>query len=184
MNITHNLWRRHERGFSYVMVLAAVVVTGIMAEVATTLTSHEVRVDREAELLFRGRAYQNAIESYYVAGEAVKQLPTKLEDLLKDPRFPKKHHIRQLYSDPMATDEKEEWTLIRGSDGGISGVASKGKDKPIKNANFPPKYDKFAGAESYEDWIFEYVPPPSAVKPPVQPQAPAQPVGPPVLKTN
>ena len=176
--------RHRQAGFSYIMVLAAVVVTGIMAEVATTLVSHEMRVDREAELMFRGRAYQRAIESYYTAGETVKRLPPNLEDLLEDPRSPRKHHIRQLYPDPMGTDEKKEWTLIRGADGGISGVASKGKNEPIKKANFPPKYDKFAGAETYEDWIFEYVPPVPPIKAPTQPGAPAQPVGPPVLKTN
>lgn len=176
--------RRQDRGFSYIMVLAAVVVTGIMAEVATTLTSHQVRADREAELLFRGIAYQKAIESYYLAGEAVKQLPRTLEDLVEDPRFPKKHHIRMLYPDPMGTDDKKEWTLIHGLDGGISGVASRGKLEPLKQANFPPKYEIFVGAESYADWIFEFTPPLPPPKAPVQPNAPGQPVGPPVLKTN
>ena len=176
--------RRQDRGFSYIMVLAAVVVTGIMAEVATTLTSREVRANREAELLFRGMAYERAIESYYTAGEGVKHLPRNLEDLVDDPRFPEKHHIRQLYPDPMGIDEKKEWTLVRGPDGGIAGVVSQGKGEPNKQANFPPNYDKFMGAESYADWIFEYTPPAPPPKVPVQPRAPTQPVGPPVLKMN
>ena len=174
-----------DRGFSYIIVLAAIVIVGIMAEVTTTLASHEVRVDREAELLYRGMAYRRAVESYYLAGEKVKQFPRNLEDLAKDPRFPKRHHIRRLYPDPMGKGKKE-WTLVRAPDGGIAGVASQGSEEPIKQANFPKEMEKFAGAKAYSEWIFEYVPPPPPPAPVRVPRTPGAPplVAPPVLKTN
>lgn len=165
------------------MVLVAVVVIGIMAEMATSVSSRTVQADRETELLFRGQAYQRAIRGYYEAGSPIKHYPRNLEDLLNDPRFPnKKHYLRALYQDPMAKDGKGEWLLVRSADGGISGVASSSKEEPLKKANFPKGSEKFSGAKAYAEWIFEFVPPP-AVAPVPAPVAPSQVTQPPVLKT-
>lgn len=138
------------------MVLAAVVIVGILADAAVALSSRMTRADREAELLFRGQAYRNAIKSYYEAGNPVKAYPRALEGLLKDPRFPNKHHLRTLYADPLGQDKG--WVLIRAPDGGIAGVASASKEEPLKKANFPKGLEKFEAAQSYSDWVFEYVP--------------------------
>ncbi len=151
------------------MVLVAVVVVGIMASVVTTLSSYEVRAEREAELIFRGLAYRRAIRSYYEAGGAVKTFPRSLEDLLKDPRFPRKHHIRKLYRDPIVPGKEDEpltWQLIPARDGGIGGVASSSTTEPLKQDNFPKELERFTGAKSYSEWRFVFepapVPPPSA----------------------
>ena len=156
-----------ERGFTYVMVLVAVISLGILMEVATIHTSRAQQAEREAELLYRGLAYRNAIKSYYEAGKPVKKYPKSLEDLVKDPRSVHKRHLRVLYPDPMTRD-KSEWLLVRAIDGGISGVASTSKDAPIKTANFPAGLERLEGAKSYADWIFEYVPlqQPGLPKPP------------------
>lgn len=156
--------KRRSSGFSYAIVLAAIVIIGIVVEAAHVTTWRALRADREAELLFRGQAYRSAIQSYYQSNGA---FPRSLEDLLKDPRSASKRHIRALYPDPMAKDEKGEWRLVR-APGGISGVASTSADEPMKQANFPLGLEKFAGAKSYSEWIFEYVP---------QPVAPAKPGG-------
>lgn len=164
--------RNNQRGFTYVMVLAALVIVGILAESAVALSSHMNQADREAELLFRGQAYRHAIQSYYEAGNPVKTYPRALEDLLKDPRFPNKHHLRALYADPV--NAGKEWTLIRAPDGGIAGVASASKEEPLKKANFPKGLEKFEAAQSYADWIFEYTPSPiSASFPRVTSPSPA-----------
>ena len=155
------------------MVLAAVVVVGILAESAVALSSRMTQADREAELLFRGQAYRNAIKSYYEAGNPVKAYPRTLEGLLKDPRFPNKHHLRTLYADPLGQDKG--WVLIRASDGGIAGVASSSKAEPLKKANFPKGLEKFEAAQSYSDWIFEYTPLPSPVPSPPSTMAPSSP---------
>lgn len=173
-----------ERGFSYALVLAAVVILGIVAEAAHLTTWRILKAEREQELLFRGEAYRRAIRSYYESGGAIKQFPRSLDDLVKDSRTASgRRHIRALYPDPMNKDEKPEWTLIRAPDGGISGVASQSRDVPLKQANFPKEFEKFAGATSYAEWVFEYQP--QAVLSPGQttPAIP-KPAGPPVLKTN
>lgn len=163
-----------QAGFTYVMVLAAVVVIGILAEAATAVSSRAVQVDRESELLFRGRAYQRAIRSYYEAGNPIKQYPRNLEDLLHDPRFPNKRHLRILYLDPMAKDDKGTWLLVRAADGGIAGVASSSKEEPLKKANFPREFEKFTEAKTYSEWVFDYTPRQLLLQP-MQTQTPTTP---------
>src|SRR3970282_1028445 len=90
-----------ERGFSYVMVLAAIVIVGIVVEAAHVTTWRVVRADREAELLFRGLSCRTAVRSFHQANGA---FPRSLEDLLEDPRSASKRHIRALYPDPMSRD--------------------------------------------------------------------------------
>jgi type II secretory pathway pseudopilin PulG len=143
-----------------VIVLAALVIIAIVLEAAQVTTWRVVRSDREAELLFRGQAYRNAIASFYQSNGA---FPRSLEDLLKDPRSVSKRHIRALYPDPLSKDPKQEWRLVRVG-GGISGVASTSSDEPLKRANFPAGFESFAGARSYSDWVFEFTPLPE--KPP------------------
>lgn len=145
-----------QSGFTYLGVLAVIVIMGIMGQAAVTLQSHRKRVDQEAELLFRGQAYVAAVGGYYQAGEPVRQYPRNLDDLLYDRRFLHKRHIRRLYDDPVAGGD---WILVRAADGGIAGVVSSSDAGPIKRANFPKGLEAFEGAGSYADWIFEYVPP-------------------------
>jgi type II secretory pathway pseudopilin PulG len=154
---------KRERGFTYTMVLVAIVVIGILAGVANISTAHVVQRDREEELMFRGIAYRNAIQHYYAVA---RRYPRSLSDLVKDSRFAHHIYLRTLYADPMAGREGEErsksenggWQLIRAADGGIAGVASHSRQKPIKKANFPPGFENFEGAKSYAEWAFEYAP--------------------------
>ena len=148
--------RSSARGFTYVTVLAAVVIVGIVAEAGRATTWRALKADREAELIFRGLAYRNAIRSFHVTNGV---LPRSLEDLEKDPRSPTKRHIRRLYRDPVSKDDKGEWRLVTAIDGGIAGVASASSEQPLKQANFPVELEKFTGAQSYSEWIFEYAPP-------------------------
>lgn len=148
------------------MVLVAVVVVGLLVGVGHGLTSRIVQADREAELIFRGLAYKNAIKRYHTTHQA---FPRALEDLLKDPKRAHKRYLRVLYPDPVAKGE-QQWTLVRAADGGISGVASSGTETPLKQANFSKEMEAFAGAQSYSDWVFEYVPKqmPTGTKPVLQ----------------
>ncbi len=145
-----------EAGFTYLGVLAVVVIMGIMGEVVVTLDSQRRKLDREAELLFRGQSYVRAIRSYYDVEDPVKHYPRNLDDLLLDSRFIHKRHIRRLYNDPITG---EEWVLVRAADGGIAGVVSASDTAPVKRANFPKGLETFEGAGSYADWVFEFVPP-------------------------
>ena len=143
-------------GFTYLVVLAVVVVMGVSAEATVRLTSTIIKREKEQELLFRGQAYINAIQSYYLSGKTTKSFPKKLEDLLKDSRYIQKRHIRKLYSDPFTN--KSDWMLIRNKNGGINGVASRSESIPSKVANFPIGLGAFEKAETYSQWHFKYIP--------------------------
>lgn len=165
-------------GFSYLLVLVAIVIIGILVEVAHVTTWRVLKVDREAELLYRGRAYRRAIESYYNTNG---RFPRSLGDLIKDPNWASRHHLRALYTDPMAVGEKKDWVLVYSQSGGISGVASSSTEKPFKQTNFPKDLEKFNGAKSYKDWLFEFSPKTVARQP--SPSFGRTPATPPVLKT-
>jgi hypothetical protein len=137
------------------MVMATVVVVGIGASSAVELTSSIKMKEDEIELIYRGMAYKKAIKSYYISGKSVKTFPRELSDLLLDPRYAHRRHIRQLYKDPI---NDQDWRLIRAPDGGIQGIASKSKKKPRKSGNFPLGLESFKNSEHYSDWIFTYDP--------------------------
>ncbi len=122
-----------QSGFTYIGVLVVVVVIGIMAQTAVMFESHRKKVDLEAELLFRGQAYMAAIRSYYEIEKPANSYPRSLDQLLYDPRFSHRRHIRKLYDDPITGGD---WVVIRGADGGISGVVSSSEMRPIKQANW------------------------------------------------
>lgn len=138
------------------MMLIAIVAISLFAGIAAQTSSSIAKAEKEKELIFRGLAYRNAIASYYKAGRLRKEYPTSLESLLKDPRFPNKHHIRQLYTDPITNTNK--WTLVYGKEGGIIGVASKDSSIPIRKKNFPKGLNHFENAQTYQDWHFTWSP--------------------------
>jgi type II secretory pathway pseudopilin PulG len=142
-----------QRGFSYILMLVAVIASGIMAGTASVPTSRLLAAEREQELLFRGLAYRNAIRNYYVTA---RRYPRSLNELVKDSGFAHRVYLRALYTDPLSPGSKGEWKLIRAADGGISGVASRSTATPMKQANFPDGLENFAGATTYADWVFEY----------------------------
>lgn len=142
----------NERGATLMVVLVAVVVLGLSAGIAGTTWTSVMQQSREEQLLFRGDQYRRAIASYYEAGTG--DLPLRLEDLLKDPRYPGiVRHLRQLYPEPMPNSE---WELIRDPQGRLRGVRSSSTDKPFKTKNFPEEYRKFERAETYHDWEFVF----------------------------
>jgi type II secretory pathway pseudopilin PulG len=139
-------------GYAYLMLLVTAASIGLIAAVlGVIIFSRDVRVEKERELMFRGVAYMNAISSYYSASPGMKVYPRNLSDLLSDPRFPTKRHIRKLYNDPITGGE---WVLVTTADGGICGVASSSKAKPLKQENFPQQLKSFEGAKHYSDWVF------------------------------
>jgi type II secretory pathway pseudopilin PulG len=153
----------NQKGYSLVVVMVAVIIMGILAEAAISLDSYRIKKSKEAELLYRGLAYQNAILSYSNASvSSQRNYPKHLKDILFYPRFSHRLHIRYLYSDPMLLKTKninreieEQWRILRNEKGGIVGVASKNKGKPLKKAFFPPSLIHFTQAKQYSDWVFD-----------------------------
>jgi type II secretory pathway pseudopilin PulG len=146
---------KRQHGFTY---LGALFLVALMAG-ALALTGEvwetSARREKEAELLYVGNQYRQAIASYYWAGP--KQYPKSLEDLLRDQRKPGiERHLRKLYPDPVAG--KEEWGLVRAYDGGIQGVYSLSPARPAKRYGFKPRDRELEGAATYTDWKFIHTP--------------------------
>lgn len=145
---------RHHRGFTYLTILFIVAIMGIGLALVGEMWHTAVVRDKEAELLYAGNQYRNAIARYYIAGP--QQYPRSLSDLLKDPRKPGiERYLRKLYRDPVTDGD---WGIVKAPDGGIMGVHSVSEDKPRKTARFKLRDGGFAGAASYSDWKFVYVP--------------------------
>jgi type II secretory pathway pseudopilin PulG len=150
---------KRSSGFAYAGLLFAIVVLGMVLATVGTMWSFSSRRDREAQLLWTGEKYREAIASYFLHGPAgVRQYPQSLDDLLADSRSGMvKRHLRRLYVDPVTG--KADWQLERLADGAIIGVRSASRDRPIKQANFRPEKAGFEAAECYCDWLFSYRPP-------------------------
>jgi type II secretory pathway pseudopilin PulG len=150
---TVGLPSRKQNGFSYVMLLAILAIVGIFMGAAAEVSSRVAQSAREKELIFRGVAYLKAITSYYQATNGYRHYPRSLEELIQDPRFPNRRHLRKLYDDPIS--KQHQWRLIRAVDGGISGVCSSSDNEPLKKSGFPRGLVSFEGAERYSDWCFD-----------------------------
>ena len=139
-------------GFTYLGVLFLIVVMGMGLASAGELWSTASRRDREKQLLWVGTQYAQALRSYYRSSPGLAQYPKELADLLDDQRFPEaRHHLRQLYPDPIG---QGEWALQRGFDGRITGLNSPSTELPLKQADFPSQWSDFSAMDSYKDWQF------------------------------
>jgi len=156
-----------QRGFTYLGLMIIVAVMGMGLAAFGTIYSQTAQRDKEAELLFVGEQFRQAIGSYYKMGPGG-QYPKKLEDLVEDKRFPMPvRHLRRIYADPITGSA--DWGIVETPDkAGIMGVYSRSEEKPIKQGNFSPKQE-FDEAENYTKWTFVYTPPSTT-----QTQAPAQ----------
>ncbi len=144
--------RLRAMGFTYIGVLAAVVIMGAVLGATAEVWHTALQRDKERELLFVGNQFRQAIRLYYRAG---KRYPVNLEDLLKDPRQPStQRYLRKIYHDPITG--KAEWGLTLDTNGKIIGVHSLSEDQPIKVSGFSMANQDFEGAEKYSDWIFSY----------------------------
>jgi type II secretory pathway pseudopilin PulG len=144
-----------QRGFTYLGLLFAVMVIGLMLTVAARVWRTTVQREHETELLWVGHAYRMAISAYFAAGH---RYPATLHDLLIDDRFPvPKHYLRQLYPDPMTG--QADWTLIKTPDqSGIQGVVSTSQGTPIKRQGFDLVDSAFKDKDCYCQWQFLYLP--------------------------
>jgi type II secretory pathway pseudopilin PulG len=144
------------RGFAYLTILFIVaIMTSGLAVIGEVWHTAAVR-EREAELLFIGNEYRNAIGRYVLTG-LQQQYPRALADLIKDPRQPGTvRHLRRLYPDPITG--AADWGLVKAPDGGIAGVYSLSEEKPLKTSGFAVRDAALEGKTKYADWQFIYAP--------------------------
>jgi type II secretory pathway pseudopilin PulG len=141
-------------GFTYVALLAAIVIIGITLGATGKYWSSVTARDKEEELLFRGEQYRAAIERYYRAVPGRNEYPQSIDDLLKDNRTAQgRRHLRQKYRDPITG---EDFEVIREQARGnrITGVFSKSDREPLRKKGFPEPYQEFEGKNKYSEWKF------------------------------
>lgn len=98
-------WRRRrgEDGFNLVVLVMAVTTLNILVAMALPSWSQFIRREKEADLIFRGLQYAEAIRVFQIRNN---RMPTRLKELIEvEPRS-----IRQLWKNPMAEDGA--WLLL------------------------------------------------------------------------
>jgi hypothetical protein len=149
---------RRQGGLTYLTVLFFVAASGAMLAATSTIWSHERQRQKEAELIWIGNQFRQAIGLYYQRSPGVvKRYPEKLEDLLEDRRFLTiQRYLRQIYRDPITGDAK--WGVVPSPEGGIMGIYSYSEQSPIKTDQ-ALRSAKSTAAVRYLDWQFVYVAP-------------------------
>lgn len=149
---------------------------GVVLAAAGELASHAGKREKEAELLFVGQQYRQAIASYYERSPGgAKRYPKAIEDLLLDRRMPGvQRHLRKPYRDPVTGGDL---ALMEAPGGGIMGVYSPSPEAPAKTRNFALRDEGLLDAASYAEWKFFYQPQdlelPPGDQPPDSPNGPS-----------
>ncbi len=146
--------RGSERGFSYVVLMFAIVLIGLGMTVAARQWKVMIQRELEADLISKGIEIQNALAFYSATMKAGRVVPGEVypQTLAELTRLPKPF-LRKVYGDPVGHGD---WELVRAPTGGIMGVRSKSKSQPIWQHNFPSAVRHFDGRKSYYDWVFQH----------------------------
>lgn len=152
--LTGSHTQRAQRGLGYLLVLFTLAAVGLLLAGAGQVWHTTAHREKEAELLFIGNQFREAIGSYYAGTpDAAKQYPLKLADLLEDKRFPTPvRHLRQLYRDPMTGDT--QWGLVMAGNR-IVGVHSLSNGSALKTV-FQVRDESLVGALTYDQWVFSH----------------------------
>jgi len=138
-------------GFNLVVLAMAVTVLTILATMALPAWSHQIRREKEAELIFRGLQYAEAIRVFQIRQG---RLPVQLRELVEvQPRS-----IRQLWKNPITEDGS--WLLLPGA----GGQPQPGRPQPGRPQPGQPQPDQQTEGQ-----------PPRGRQPPGRPGQPGQP---------
>ncbi len=146
--------RPDQSGFTYIGLMLLIVIMGVLLATIGTVWHTAQQREKEKQLLFVGNQFRQAIAAYYRQDfNGTHQYPRKLEDLLLDRRYPNvTRYLRKIFYDPMTGGT--QWGLIKGADGGITGVHSLSDAVPFKTANFTKQDDSFADQKHVSGWQF------------------------------
>ena len=147
--------RRSAAGFTYVGLLALVVLIGLMLAAAGEVASTAAQRERETQLLWVGHEYRAAIGRYWSHKRVYPQTLNELLGGAPDDPVPVRY-LRRLYPDPMTN--AVDFVLVPAPNGGIMGVTSSSKRAPLKTGRFDEGDQDFANASAYTDWQFTFVP--------------------------
>jgi type II secretory pathway pseudopilin PulG len=142
-------------GYALITALLLLVIASLAVTLAVQKAQTGAQREREAELLFVGDQFRQAIRAYASAPGLPSQYPEALEDLLADKRWPvTRRYLRRIYMDPVMG--KADWELDK-AQGRIVGVHSPSERAPLRHAGFSQDDAAFEQAETYADWRFSAV---------------------------
>lgn len=144
-----------EEGYTYVSIIILLFGFALATQTAFLPNATEIQREREAELIFRGLAYRDAVERFYKHDPDVPKYPSSLDDLVLDPRVDNLRHLRKLYRNPFPD---AGWRLVSAPGGGISGVSPDNENSVFKSSGFPEKLKNLEGLTTYSDWKFSFEP--------------------------
>ncbi len=135
--------RRRQSGFSYLLLLGWVAVSGVMLSALGTQWLTQARREAEADLVFRAGQITQALQRYARATPPGQPTaPRQLDELLDDTRSGQRlRHLRQVGRDPIT---RGPWGLQKEGDR-IVGVFSPSLTRPWA----PP-----VGVQRYREWVF------------------------------
>jgi len=131
MRVPAEARRNGERGFTLAMVLVALAVLSIMMGVAVQTVTFQMRREKEAELIFRGQQYVEAIRLYR---QKYGRYPNSLKEIWEvKPRV-----IRKKWKDPIT--DSWYWGLIHPGQGGrrVGGPRGRGAATPTPTVTPTP----------------------------------------------
>jgi type II secretory pathway pseudopilin PulG len=139
-----------EAGFTYIGLLVLIAMMGVALVLVSELWQTAQQREKEQELLFIGNQFRRAIAMYSADGGGY---PHKLEDMLKDPRFPGvRRTLRKIYRDPITGGV--EWGLVKLDGNSIAGVYSLSNAEPLKQSGFNLADQSFEAKKKYSEWVF------------------------------
>lgn len=107
LNAPRNIKLRRKRaqsGYILLLLLLTVAILAIMMTAAATRMAHQVKRDRETEMIHRGEQYARAVKKFVRKNGGY---PASIEQLEKTNNI---RYLRKRYKDPMTPDGK--WKLM------------------------------------------------------------------------
>jgi len=145
------------RGVVLMGLMVLLALGGLLAVRYTESAITARQREQEAQLLWVGQQFRQALESYYLATPGpAKHLPVSLNELVRDTRFPQPvRHLRRIYADPLQPEVP--WGLVRRGNQ-IIGVYSQSDGTPLRRTQLGPGLESLEGADHYADWRFMFIP--------------------------
>ena len=154
---------RTDKGYVLIILMMVVLVLTIGLTVAIPVYQTELQREKEAELIFRGRQYVEAVRLFQIKTPG--RFPSSLKELEE------KKFIRRLYKDPMT--DKGEWNVVlpygqpgeAGSERRQKGLGRSGKRAPLDSgpailgvvsSSTQKSIKLYYDQDSYDKWLFYY----------------------------
>ena len=133
-------------GYTILLLMFAVFVMSIGLMIAVPVWQTQIQREKEAELIFRGKQYVEAIRLFQRKRPGA--FPKDFEELIEE------KCLRKLFEDPMSSDGK--WNLILMSQGPISRRTRQPRRVSRGTRTTQESIKIYYDQKSYDKWLFFY----------------------------